>query len=95
MCESGREPCGGTTDPAILSGISCTLEKDGTPKAGQNVPAAVLCAKALGEPGRAVDIGEAEIAALEGVRKPGVVDSHQVQDGGMQIVHVNGILHGA
>ena len=40
----------------------------------------------------AVDIGEAESAALEFVAELGMVDAHLVKDGGLEIVNVDGIL---
>src|SRR5579859_4012134 len=36
-------------------------------------------------------IGEPKIAALEAVGQPGVLHAQQVQDGGLQIVNVNGV----
>ena len=40
----------------------------------------------------AVDIRQAEVAALMTEGQFLVVDAHQVQDGGIQIMHVNGVL---
>ena len=38
----------------------------------------------------AVDVGEAEAAALVEIGQLFVVDAQQVKDGGLQIVHVDG-----
>jgi hypothetical protein len=38
----------------------------------------------------AVDIGQSEIAALEAERQPRVIEAQQVQNRGVQIVHVHG-----
>ena len=38
-----------------------------------------------------VDVGQPEIAALEAVGEPFVVDPQAVQDGGIQIVDVDGV----
>ena len=35
------------------------------------------------------DVGQAEVAAGVAVGEPGVVQAHQVQDGGVQVVHVD------
>lgn len=40
----------------------------------------------------AVDIGESESAALEFVAEIGVIDAHLVEDGGLEIMNVDGIL---
>src|SRR2546426_2711310 len=40
-----------------------------------------------------VYVGEAEVAALEAVGETGVVDPHLVEDGGVQVVDVDRILH--
>lgn len=40
----------------------------------------------------AVDISEAEASALELVAELGVVDSKLVENGGLQVVHMDGIL---
>src|SRR5690242_17962953 len=42
----------------------------------------------------AVDVGQAEIAAAEAERQLLVVQAEQVEDGGVQIVDGQGILHG-
>ena len=42
----------------------------------------------------AVDIGEAEVAALKTIRQPGVVEPEQVQQRGVQIVDVDPVLNG-
>jgi len=39
-----------------------------------------------------VHIGQPEVAALEAVSQLGVIESQQVQDGSVQVVHVHGIL---
>jgi len=39
----------------------------------------------------AVDVGEAEIAALEPVGESLVVDAEEVEDGGLEVVHVDGV----
>lgn len=41
------------------------------------------------------DISEAEIAPGIAVREPFVVDAQQVQNGGMEIVDVNAVMHGS
>ena len=40
----------------------------------------------------AVNIGEAESAALEFIAELGMVDAHLVKDGGLEIVNMDGIL---
>ena len=40
----------------------------------------------------AVDVGETEVAALEAEGELFVVDAEQMQDGGVQVVHVNLVL---
>ena len=40
------------------------------------------------------DVGQAEVAALEAVGQPLVVDAEQVQDRGVQVVDVDGVLDG-
>ena len=42
-----------------------------------------------------VDVGEPEVAARVAVGEPGVVEAHQVQDRGVEVVDVDGILGGA
>ena len=39
-----------------------------------------------------VHVGQAEVAALEVVGQPGVVDPQQMQDRGVQVVDVDGVL---
>src|SRR5438445_9165744 len=51
------------------------------PRSGQE-----LAAHAAG------DIGEAELAALELVGETRVIDAHQVEDGGMQVVDIDRVL---
>src|SRR5947209_1159926 len=43
---------------------------------------------------RTRDVGQAEVAAGVAVGEPFVVDAHQVQDGGVQIVDVHASLRG-
>ena len=40
----------------------------------------------------AVDVGETEAAALELIAELGVVDAHEVEDGGLEVVDVSGVL---
>ena len=42
----------------------------------------------------AEDIGEAEVAALEPVGEPLVVDAHEMHEGGLKIVDVDFVHHG-
>ena len=42
----------------------------------------------------AVDVGQAEVAALEAVGQLGVVEAQQVQDRGLQVVDVDAVLDG-
>src|SRR5437588_7122267 len=42
----------------------------------------------------AVHVGEAEVAALELVGEPLVLDAEQVEHGGVQVVHLDDVLHG-
>ena len=42
-----------------------------------------------------VDVGEPEVAARVAVGQAGVVQAHQVQDGGVEVVDVHGVLGGA
>ena len=42
----------------------------------------------------AVHVGQAEVAALEAVGQPGVVEAQQVQDRGVQVVDVDAIFDG-
>ena len=39
-----------------------------------------------------LDTGQALVEALEGVSEPAIVDSHAMQDGGVEVVKVNGVL---
>ena len=43
----------------------------------------------------AVDVGQAEVAALEAEGEPLVVEAEQVQDRGLQVVDVDLVLDGA
>ena len=38
-------------------------------------------------------VGEAELAALEAEGEPLVVDAEQVQDGGLKVMHMDGMRH--
>ena len=40
----------------------------------------------------AVDVGEAEVAALGSVGEAGVFDAHEVEDGGVEVVDVDGVF---
>ena len=40
-----------------------------------------------------MDVGQAEISALETIGQLGVVEAEQVQDRGVQVVHVNEVLY--
>ena len=40
----------------------------------------------------AADVGEAQVAAHVAVGEAGVVEAQQVQDGGLQVVHMHGVL---
>ncbi len=44
--------------------------------------------------GVAVDVGEARFASLETISQLLVVDAEEMQDGGVEVVHVDGILGG-
>src|ERR1022692_2348269 len=39
-----------------------------------------------------VDVGQAEVSALETVSEPGVVETEQVQNGGLDVVDVDGVF---
>jgi hypothetical protein len=39
-----------------------------------------------------VDVREAEVAALAAVGEAEVIDAHEVQEGGVEVVHVDGAL---
>ena len=39
-----------------------------------------------------MDIGQTKIAALEAIRQSGVIDPEQMQDRGIQIVNMHGVL---
>ena len=41
-----------------------------------------------------VHVGQPEVAALEAVGQPRVVEAHQVQDRGLEIVDVHAVLDG-
>src|SRR5207249_2153427 len=41
------------------------------------------------------DVGEAEVAAVEAVGETGVVEAEEVQDGGVEVVDVDGVLDDA
>src|SRR5258708_4099836 len=40
-------------------------------------------------------IGQAEVAATVAIRQPFVVEAHEVQDGGVQVVDADALVHGA
>jgi septum formation inhibitor-activating ATPase MinD len=41
----------------------------------------------------AVNVGQSKISARESVRQLGVIETHQVQHGRMQVVHMHSILN--
>src|SRR5262245_26377185 len=41
----------------------------------------------------AMHVGQPEVSPLEAVRQPGVIDSQAVQDGGLEVVDVDGVFH--
>ena len=40
------------------------------------------------------DVGQAEVAALEAVGEPRVVDAEEAEDRGVEVVDVDDVLHG-
>ena len=42
----------------------------------------------------AVDVGQAAVDAVVAIREPLVIDTQQVQHGGVQIAHMHDIFHG-
>ena len=42
-----------------------------------------------------MDVGQSEIASRVAIRQAFVIQSHQMEDGGVEVVHVNSILDGS